>query len=329
MILVSFVGVLVGFIVFNIGDSNHSPPKGKICLVIDDFGYAINDTIHAFMQLDESITLAIIPGHNYSKQVGEIADSLGIETIIHLPMEPNDYDGISEKEYILTDKLNAEEVSKRVNSAFEEIPTAKGMNNHQGSRATENLQLMKDLARSLKAKNKFFLDSFTNPESRAFITMRRYGVKTELRQVFLDHIETSQHIESQLDSLRKLSHIMEVAIGIGHVKHITLSQLQKFIPKYKKMGYEKIRIRPAYFAYTEPSLEIDVFHPVHKKWLELGGAGMFRPEVTIPIFGRHIPVLAWGQGFDRIITDFYNITDLRELYKNDINKLREMKFWGK
>lgn len=105
-----------------------------------------------------------------------------------------------------------------------------------------------------------------------------------------------------------------------------LGYLKEF---YKKMGYEKIRIRPAYFAYTEPSLEIDVFHPVHKKWLELGGAGMFRPEVTIPIFGRHIPVLAWGQGFDRIITDFYNITDLRELYKNDINKLREMKFWGK
>ncbi|MCK5449629.1 phenylalanine--tRNA ligase subunit alpha [Candidatus Pacearchaeota archaeon] len=98
---------------------------------------------------------------------------------------------------------------------------------------------------------------------------------------------------------------------------------------YKKMGYEKIRIRPAYFAYTEPSLEVDVFHPVHKKWVELGGAGMFRPEVTIPMFGKHIPVLAWGQGFDRIITEFFEINDLREVYKNDINKLREMKFWRK
>lgn len=98
---------------------------------------------------------------------------------------------------------------------------------------------------------------------------------------------------------------------------------------YKKMGFEKIRIRPAYFAYTEPSLEVDVFHPVHKKWVELGGAGMFRPEVTIPMFGRHIPVLAWGQGLDRIITEFFGINDLREVYKNDINKLREMKFWRK
>jgi len=105
-----------------------------------------------------------------------------------------------------------------------------------------------------------------------------------------------------------------------------LGYLKQF---FGKMGYEKIRIRPAYFAYTEPSLEIDVFHPVHKKWLELGGAGMFRPEVTIPMFGRHIPVLAWGPGFDRIIMDFFKINDLRDMYKNDINKLREMKFWRK
>ncbi|MFH1521695.1 MAG: phenylalanine--tRNA ligase subunit alpha [archaeon] len=105
-----------------------------------------------------------------------------------------------------------------------------------------------------------------------------------------------------------------------------LGYLKQF---YRKMGYEKIRIRPAYFAYTEPSLEIDVFHPVHKKWVELGGAGMFRPEVTIPMFGKHVPVLAWGQGMDRIIMEFFRINDLRELNKNDLNKLREMKFWRK
>lgn len=98
---------------------------------------------------------------------------------------------------------------------------------------------------------------------------------------------------------------------------------------FKKMGYEKIRIRPAYFPYTEPSLEIDVFHPTHNEWLELGGAGMFRPEVTVPIFGKHIPVLAWGPGFDRIIMEYFDITDLREMYKNNITKLREMKFWTK
>ncbi len=98
---------------------------------------------------------------------------------------------------------------------------------------------------------------------------------------------------------------------------------------FKKMGYEKIRIRPSYFPYTEPSLEIDVFHPIFKKWFELGGAGMFRPEVTTPFFGKYTPVLAWGPGFDRIIMEFFKITDFRDIYGNDITKLREIKHWSK
>ena len=95
------------------------------------------------------------------------------------------------------------------------------------------------------------------------------------------------------------------------------------------MGYEKIRIRPGYFPYTEPSLEIDAFNPIKKQWVELGGAGMFRPELTIPFFGRHVPVLAWGPGFDRIIMEYFKIQDLREMYKNDLTKLREIKAWRK
>jgi phenylalanyl-tRNA synthetase alpha chain len=118
--------------------------------------------------------------------------------------------------------------------------------------------------------------------------------------------------------------------GIVVDENATFRQLLGYLREFfRKMGYEKIRIRPGYFPYTEPSLEIDVFHPVHKKWVELGGAGMFRPEVTIPFFGRHVPVLAWGPGFDRIITEFFNILDLREMYKNDVTQLREMKTWRK
>ncbi len=98
---------------------------------------------------------------------------------------------------------------------------------------------------------------------------------------------------------------------------------------FAKMGFEKVRFRPGYFPYTEPSVEVDVWHPERKVWLELGGAGIFRPEVTVPLIGEPIPVLAWGPGFDRILMDYYEIKDLRELYKNDINQLRKMKFWMK
>ncbi|MBU2612680.1 MAG: phenylalanine--tRNA ligase subunit alpha [Nanoarchaeota archaeon] len=105
-----------------------------------------------------------------------------------------------------------------------------------------------------------------------------------------------------------------------------LGYLKQF---FKKMGFEKIRFTPAYFPYTEPSVEIHSFHPEKKIWLELGGAGILRPEVVTALIGVDVPVLAWGPGFDRILMDYYNIKDLRELYKNDITKLRKMKSWVK
>ena len=118
--------------------------------------------------------------------------------------------------------------------------------------------------------------------------------------------------------------------GIVVDKNVNFRHLLGYLNQfYKKMGFEKVRFRPAYFPYTEPSVEIDVFHPEKKVWLELGGAGIFRPEVTTPLLGENIPVLAWGPGFDRTLMDYYKIKDLRELYKNDITKLRKMKFWIK
>jgi len=105
-----------------------------------------------------------------------------------------------------------------------------------------------------------------------------------------------------------------------------LGYLKQF---YKKMGFDKIRFTPAYFPYTEPSVEVNVWHKEKKVWLELGGAGILRPEITVPLTGMDTPVLAWGLGFDRIITDYFGIKDLRELYKNDITKLREAKAWMK
>lgn len=111
----------------------------------------------------------------------------------------------------------------------------------------------------------------------------------------------------------------------ANFRHL-LGYLKEF---FSKMGFEKARFRPAFFSYTEPSVEIDVFHPGHKKWIELGGAGMFRPEVVKPLLGFECPVLAWGPGFDRIILDYYKILDIRDLYKNNLKQLRTTKTWLK
>ena len=96
---------------------------------------------------------------------------------------------------------------------------------------------------------------------------------------------------------------------------------------FKAMGYDKIKIRPGHFPYTEPSIEVEVFNRERNEWVELGGAGMFRPEVTKTLMGFECPVLAWGLGFGRITTQYYNITDLRDFNRNDMKQLRSMKKW--
>ena len=118
--------------------------------------------------------------------------------------------------------------------------------------------------------------------------------------------------------------------GIVIDPNANLKNLKGYLTQfYKKMGYPKVRMRPAHFPYTEPSLEVDVWHPVKKEWVELGGAGIFRPEVVKPLLGFECPVIAWGQGMGRIISEYWNITDIRELYKNDLKQIREMKLWLK
>jgi phenylalanyl-tRNA synthetase alpha chain len=98
---------------------------------------------------------------------------------------------------------------------------------------------------------------------------------------------------------------------------------------FAKMGFPDVRIRPAHFPYTEPSAEVDVWHPVKKQWVELGGSGIFRPEVVKPLLGEEVPVLAWGLGMERTIMEYYDIKDVRDIYKNDLKILREIKLWMK
>lgn len=111
----------------------------------------------------------------------------------------------------------------------------------------------------------------------------------------------------------------------ANLRHL-LGYLTEFA---KKMGFNKVRFQPSFFPYTEPSVEGLVYHEEKKEWIEIFAAGMFRPEVTIPLLGENIPVLAWGPGFDRLIMMAYNIKDLRELYSNDIKQLREIPLWEK
>lgn len=91
---------------------------------------------------------------------------------------------------------------------------------------------------------------------------------------------------------------------------------------YKRLGFEKIRFKPTYFPYTEPSVEIEIYW--NGKWLELGGSGIFRPEVMKPT-GIKVPALAWGLGLERLALLTYNGKDIRDFYFNDLEKLEKFK----
>ncbi len=90
---------------------------------------------------------------------------------------------------------------------------------------------------------------------------------------------------------------------------------------YHRVGFADVRFRPAYFPYTEPSVEPEVYIE-GMGWIELGGAGVFRKEVTEPL-GIKYPVLAWGLGVSRLAMLRLGLRDLRTLYQSDIDWLRK------
>lgn len=109
--------------------------------------------------------------------------------------------------------------------------------------------------------------------------------------------------------------------GIIHEKGSNFKQLIGVLKEfYKRMGFEKVRCRPGYFPYTEPSMEVDVFW--NNQWMELGGSGIFRPEVTEPV-GIKEPVLAWGLGLERLAMMKFGLKDIRDLYISDFDWLRK------
>jgi phenylalanyl-tRNA synthetase alpha chain len=85
----------------------------------------------------------------------------------------------------------------------------------------------------------------------------------------------------------------------------------------------EVRYLPAYFPYTEPSVEMHVRHP-RLGWMELGGAGLFRPEVTLPL-GVKVPVIAWGLGLDRMAMVALGIQDIRDLFSSDLDLIRSQR----
>ncbi|MCX6694425.1 MAG: phenylalanine--tRNA ligase subunit alpha [Methanomicrobiales archaeon] len=145
------------------------------------------------------------------------------------------------------------------------------------------------------------LAAHPNPPVKAFCISRVY------RREAIDPTHLPEF--EQLEGI-----VMDEGVHFGNL----LGYLREF---YGRMGFSGVRFRPGYFPYTEPSVEPEVYVE-GLGWIEMGGAGIFREEVTAPWGIRH-PVLAWGLGVSRIGMLRLGLRDLRHLYRSDLALLRD------
>ena len=220
-----------------ISELENIEPRGIIGLIIDDFGYRNDEISNGFLLLDAKLTCAIIPGHAHSRSFGRKAVENGHEVIVHMPME-NLGKNKGEKEFVLKTGMDPDSVTFRVNKAFDEIPEAIGLNNHQGSKATSDSLLMNHLGSVLRKRNKFFIDSRTTSETVAEKTISSLNVSTTRRDIFLDNELDSAKITKQFMSLVNIAERDGSAIGIGHIKVETLDVLREQIPLIKEQGFK-------------------------------------------------------------------------------------------
>ena len=209
---------------------------GVIVLVIDDFGYRNDNISDGFLNLSIPITCAIIPGHTASKKFAEKAVSYGKEVIIHMPMESENYSP-GEDEYKLLTSMTSELLENKLIQAFESLPEAIGMNNHQGSKATSDSKTMTVLASVLKDRGKYFIDSRTSSLTIGEKTMISFGVPTARRNIFLDNNNDLDRIEEQMNKLANSAKKNGVAVGLGHARKNTLSVIEKIVPDLLDKGF--------------------------------------------------------------------------------------------
>ena len=209
--------------------------QGNAAIIIDDFGYSFNNVTRTFLTMQVPITISIIPGLANTQKVAEIANLHGKEVLVHMPMEP-EREKYEDEGFTLITGQDPGKVSLRLRQAFAQIPVAVGLNNHQGSKATSDPDLMQSLMQSLQGMNKFFIDSRTSQASVAYQTAKRYNIPTAKNQLFLDAEDEKSFIRNQLVRMTHIAKEHGSVIAIGHVRKRTLAVLEEKIPQLKASG---------------------------------------------------------------------------------------------
>lgn len=213
---------------------------GRVALIIDDFGYNSNGTVDKFLKFKRDLTFAVIPGLTYSREIALKALNKKKEVIIHLPFEPESNEK-AEKIQIKSG-MTEEEIVWQIDLARKSLPMAKGANNHQGSKATSDPEVMSVVADYFSENSLYFIDSVTSSESQAYKAMISKNVKTAKRNVFLDEVDSVDYVKGQMQLLASLASKNGKAIGIGHVRLNTFEAIDSMIPELEKQGIRFVNV---------------------------------------------------------------------------------------
>ena len=221
------------------GAKPHGAPK--LVIVVDDVGNDdhLKDLLWSF---PHSVTLAVIPRLPYSEYFSKEGKKRKFEIILHQPMEP--LQPINQKDATMIKVgMPDDEIEKILDQNLKSVSSAVGINNHMGSRATQDRKVMRAVLSELKKRRLFFLDSLTTSRSVGRDEAGLVGTPFLERTVFLDNELEPDYIHSQIEHLAQSARKNGAAIGICHYKWNTLTVLRDALSELKSQGFEIVTLK--------------------------------------------------------------------------------------
>lgn len=213
-----------------------SPTAPKLALIIDDCGQWIT-TERGFVALPVPLTLAVLPDVHYTTTIAQEAANAGKGVMLHLPMET--LSGMDPGPGKVTTAMSDAQIATQVEDDLAQVPLARGVNNHEGSRASADPRVMHDVIDVLaKHGDLFFIDSKTNSASVGAQVAAAGGVPTASRDVFLDNRADLAYSEAQLREAAAIALRTGSAIAIGHPRPTTLEAVRVLIPELQAQGIQ-------------------------------------------------------------------------------------------
>jgi polysaccharide deacetylase 2 family uncharacterized protein YibQ len=212
-------------------DLSSSP---KLAIILDDLG-SDRGAADAIVALPYPLTISVLPHHEHSAEIAQEAERRGYQVLLHLPMQSIANEKPEALE--LHPGMPAAEVSALVEEFLQNVPGVVGVNNHQGSQATSDAELMSELMPVLGERHLFYVDSRTTAATVAYDTAQSFGVPSAFRNVpFLDDVPQVAAVRKQLELALHGAREKGEAIAIGHAHPITLQALREVLPQAQGQG---------------------------------------------------------------------------------------------